>query len=83
MAACPSVLAARMQNPDRVDPSGARVSVGFRTDGVWMWAFEAEAYVKRYAMALPADFLERVSSLGAAPDVSDEVQAAARSNLLS
>jgi hypothetical protein len=81
MKACPSVLAARMQNPDRVDPSGARISVGFKTDGVWVWSFEAETYVERYVMALPADFLERVSSLGVAPEVSDEVRTAVFSSL--
>ena len=81
MKACPLVLSARMQTPDRVDPSGAPISVGFKTDGVWVWDIQAETYVERYAMALPADFLERVRDLGAAPDVSADVQAAVVSSL--
>jgi hypothetical protein len=81
MKSCPLVLSARMQAPDRVDPSGAPISVGFKTDGVWVWDIQAETYVERYAMALPADFLERVSSLGVAPEVSVEVRAAVTSSL--
>jgi hypothetical protein len=68
--------------PDLVDSSGAPTSVGYCTDGVWVWSFQAKSYVERYGMALPADFLERVSSLVVPPDVSDEVQAAARADLL-
>jgi hypothetical protein len=74
---CPIVFSARGTTPDRVSPDAAPIPIGFRTDGSWIWPLEAEAYVTRYGMTLPNEFLDRIRMHGQPPQVSARVAEAA------
>jgi hypothetical protein len=56
------VTAGRMLVPDAVDPSGPSIPLLFLTDGDWLWTAEAAAYITRYDMAVPEEFLQLVES---------------------
>jgi hypothetical protein len=61
---CDVISSARTRTVDRVDPIAERVSVGFYSDGLWVWSFEAVAYVERYDLDLDLEFLFHVKSMG-------------------
>ena len=72
LLAAPLVLSARGQVEDQRDPTAKRVPIGFRSDGEWVWSLEAERYVERDGMSLPAEFLAHIADLGRPPKLAED-----------
>jgi len=61
MRSCPVVLSARKLLPDRFDPNAKHISLGYASDGVFIWSAETEEYIERYEMSVPENFLRHVA----------------------
>lgn len=83
LASAPVVLAARSVRADRRDPAAEPIPMGFRSDGRWIWSFEAHRYAERDGMRLPDALLDRIAGLVRPPEVSDETRHAAVEALMS
>lgn len=59
---CPVALSSRARVSDKLDPSGKAVPLAFYSDGVYAWSAETAAYVDRYDVGLPAEFLAHVEA---------------------
>jgi hypothetical protein len=74
MRGCPVVLSARTRRPDRFDPAGVPIPLGWYSDGVFAWTAETIAYIDRYDFGVPAHFVEHVARTGTAPTVLTDDQ---------
>jgi SUKH-3 immunity protein len=74
-----TVLSGYRYGPDGFDPNRPRaVRVGYRTDGVWVWPFAVEYYLREYGVCPEPALRGHIAGLGyQAPTVPDDVVRAA------
>ncbi|MEV3922976.1 TNT domain-containing protein [Actinomadura coerulea] len=75
----PTVMAARSNAPDRLDPSrGAAVPLTFHTDGTWVWSSAVAYYLSEHGVPPEPDLVAHIRAGGfRVPDVDDDTMNAA------
>lgn len=75
----PTVMAARSNAPDRLDPSrGASVPLTFHTDGAWVWSGAVAYYLSEHGLAPEPDLVAHIRANGfRVPAVDDDTMDAA------
>ncbi|MEO3822601.1 TNT domain-containing protein [Actinomadura sp. B10D3] len=75
----PTVMAARSNAPDRLDPSrGASVPLTFHTDGTWVWSGAVAYYLSEHGLPPEPDLVAHIRANGfRVPAVDDDTMNAA------
>ncbi|TDD68571.1 DUF4237 domain-containing protein [Actinomadura darangshiensis] len=75
----PTVMAARSNAPDRLDPSrGKSVPLTFHTDGTWVWSAAVAYYLTEHDVPPEADLVAHIRANGfRVPAVDDDIMDAA------
>ncbi|GAA2252920.1 hypothetical protein GCM10010402_05100 [Actinomadura luteofluorescens] len=75
----PTVMAARSNAPDRLDPSrGAAVPLTFHTDGTWVWSGAVAYYLTEHGVPPEPDLVAHIRAGGfRVPEVDEETMDAA------
>jgi hypothetical protein len=73
---CPVVLSARTRTPDRFDQEAKPIPLAWYSDGSYVWTAAQVAYISRYCMAPPAEFVDHVVAAAGNPvsDLDDETR---------
>jgi hypothetical protein len=74
MRGCPVVLSARTRVPGRLDPAGVPIPLAWCSDGVFVWTAKTIAYIDRYDVAVPSNFVGHVARTRTAPTALTDTQ---------
>lgn len=58
--------------PDPLDPQAPPIAVFSLSDGEWVWGWDARCLARRYGVAFPEDFLDRIRLSRHADSVAGE-----------